>query len=401
MTEPTPPIPPQPATVPQPAPAAPAATPAQGLPPTHAAPPPGFESAGAAPLDVPGVPAELIPRPNFWQLPWVQNVLPFVTSLSLHAAIIIVGVLLAAGYQAVQAQKPLENQIIIPDAAIVEEGPPGGVQNIGLGEDPTKPPAQDEFPDGGTGWATKPGEKDATAALMGGGDADSTDNVISQSMPGGGFGRGAGIGSGTGDARGSGTGDGRGQLAPFGTPGGGGIGVKARFMGTGGNAQTVVFVCDASGSMINTFGSLKAELVKSISRLKPIQGFNVIFFQDEKCASLSDGLLFATPQNKDKAFKWLEMQNATGTTNPIPGIELAFRNKPQLIFLLTDAEFPDNKAVQATIRRLNASRQTRVNTIIFVQSDAGDTSASFIDLMKTIAKDNGGNFVHVKDSDLQ
>jgi len=173
-------------------------------------------------------------------------------------------------------------------------------------------------------------------------------------------------------------------------------------MGAGGNARTVVFLCDASGSMINTFGSLKAELVKAVSRLKSVQQFNIIFFQDEKAAALDQSLLFATPENKRKAFQWLDTITTSGTTNPIPGIEQAFRNRPQLIYLLTDADFPDNNAVKTAIQRLNTGKQTKINTIIFVSgSGTDDTSQSFIDLMKQVAKDNGGVFSHVKESDLQ
>ena len=133
-----------------------------------------------------------------------------------------------------------------------------------------------------------------------------------------------------------------------------------------------------------------------------MQGFNIVFFQDEKCVSLGDGLLFATPENKRKAFKWLDEQTTTGTTNPIPGIELAFKARPQLIYLLTDADFPDNNAVKNAVQRLNTGKQTRINTIIFVPGGSDDeASASFKELMKEIAKDNGGVYAHVKESDLQ
>ena len=353
-------------------------------------------------MGAPPPPPEFYQPVSFWQKQWVQDVLPFVTSLTLHAAIIVVVVaIVVGGGQVMQKIKPLEQQLTSADSAIVEEGPAGGVQNVGIGGDPTRPPAQDEYAEGGEGWAPKPGDKDAVAALMGGGDADSSDAVIGLSAVGGGFGRGTGIGSGQGEGRGSGTGDGRGPLAPFGTPGGGGIGNRGNLMGVKAGAQTIVYVCDASGSMINTFGSLKEQLTRSIQGLKSVQGFNVVFFQDEKCVALGEGLLFATPENKNKAFKWLEEQTTTGTTNPIPGIELAFRNRPQLIYLLTDADFPDNNAVKNAIQRLNTGRQTRINTIIFVPGDGDDeASASFKDLMKVIAKDNGGVFAHVKENEL-
>ena len=389
MTQPTASTPPQPSNLP---------------PPPQPEPLPSFMTEAAAQAGaLPPPPPEEFYRPiGFWQQPWVQNVLPFVTSLTLHAAIIVIAVaVVVGGQQMYERVKPLENQLFSASSEIVEEGPPGGVQNVGLGGDPTRPAAQDEFPEGGQGWAPKPGDKDAVAALMGGGDDSSSDAVIGLSAVGGGFGQGRGIGSGAGEGRGSGTGDGRGPLAPFGTPGGGGIGNRGNLMGVPAGAHTIVYVCDASGSMINTFSSLKEQLVRSIQGLKSIQGFNIVFFQDEKCTALNDGLMFATPENKRKAFKWLEEQTTTGTTNPIPGIELAFKNRPQLIYLLTDADFPDNNAVKNAIARLNKDRQTRLNTIIFVPGDGEEGSNAFKDLMNQIAKDNGGVYAHVKESELR
>ena len=399
MTQPLPPTPPQPSHLPPPP------------QPQPLTPPP----IGAAPLPPPGpgrVPDDgaLPPPPDYgqpvplMQQKWVQDVLPFVTSLTIHAAIIVVAVaVIFGGKEVMRAAKALEAQVVPADAAIVEGGPEAGVQFQGLGGDPTRPPAQDEFTEGGDGWAPKPGDEQALAALTGGGDDDSSDAVIGLSAAGGGFGRGAGVGSGEGAGRGSGVGDGRGPLAPFGTPGGGGIGKRGSLMNIpGGGANTIVYVCDASGSMINTFGSLKEQLVRSVQSLKSIQAFNIIFFQDEKCTALDQGLLFATPDNKRKAFKWLDEQTTTGTTNPIPGIEQAFKNRPQLIYLLTDADFPDNKAVREAVKRLNTGKQTRINTIIFVPGDGDDeASTAFKDLMKEIAKDNGGVYAHVKETELQ
>jgi len=232
--------------------------------------------------------------------------------------------------------------------------------------------------------------------LAGGGTGQTTDPVIGFSTSGG------ALDYWPGDRRRTGTGSGRGPLAPFRTPGGGEGGGFMTIRHVPGVATSIVYVCDASGSMINTFGSLKEQLVRSIQGLKSVQGFNIVFFQDEKCVSLGEGLLFATPENKRKAFKWLDEQTTTGTTNPIPGVELAFKNRPQLIYLLTDADFPDNKAVKEAVKRLNTGKQTRINTIIFVPGDGDDeASTAFKDLMKEIAKDNGGVYAHVKETELQ
>jgi hypothetical protein len=334
-----------------------------------------------------------------WRQPWTRTILPFLMSLSIHAAMIIAAVAVAfGGGQIYHRMASLETQVVAADIGVLDAPLPGGVQFQGLGGDPTRPPTQEEFPDGGAGWAAKPGASTATPALVGGGDGEAPDAVIGFSPKGGGYRLGAG------DPFHAGTSDGRGPLAPFGATPGGDVG----FMGIPGRGQgqpavtSVVFVCDASGSMINTFAGLKQQLVRSMQGLKPIQGFNIVFFQDEKCSALSDGLLFATPDNRRKAFKWLDEQTTTGTTNPIPGLEVAFKSSPDLIYLLTDADFPDNDAVKHAIARLNKDKRTRINTIVFVSADAGDEgTAGFTELMKDIAKENGGVFAHVKDSDLK
>src|SRR5947209_6872402 len=72
--------------------------PAPKLPPVPGAvppPPPGAPGAG------PGAPGqgqgdeEQQPYLSFFQQPWVQNVLPFVTSLTVHAVIVILGIFFA------------------------------------------------------------------------------------------------------------------------------------------------------------------------------------------------------------------------------------------------------------------------------------------------------------------
>ncbi len=334
---------------------------------------------------------------GFFQLPWVQNILPFVTSLTLHATIIIIGFLTLTAIR-IMKNPPTEEETIIPDSNMVENGPPGGVPNVGLGGDPFKQAMQDKDPNSGTpeGFAEKKGPT-VNLEAAGGGSGDSNDAVIGVG-PGGGFGKGAGIGSGTGGGHGSGSGDGSGPMAMFGAPGGGGIGPKGPVFGHGGNARLITFVCDASGSMINKMASLKNELGKAVQGLRPIQAFGIVFFQDEKFSSLDSALVAATPENKRKAQKFLEDITTTGTTNPLPGIELAFKQHPQLIYILTDGDFPDNDAVLKKIRELNKDKKVKINTIAFVSSS--DTDTAFLELLKTIAKENGGVFKHVAEDEL-
>lgn len=392
--------------------------PKPNVPTTPASPLPGAAKPAAPPLQgaksgpvaaAPGGPVPAVPEMHevavpmtFWQLPWVQNILPFATSVVVHVGILIIGVVFFFGVRYVQKQTEHQDEVVIPDAAMVDNGPPGGIPNQGLGDDPKLKAMQDQDPTAATpdGWANKKGTAiDIKAA--GGGDGDSNDTTIGISAIGGGVGRGhGGRGAGNGNFSGAGDGDGSGALAPFGQPGGGGIGPHGPVFGHGGNAHRIAFVCDASGSMLNKFSTLRRELTNTIQGLKPIQSFNLIFFQEQSKSTLSEGgLVMATPENKLKATNYLEDKvTPRGETNPIPGIELAFQQKPDLIYLLTDGDFPDNNAVLKRIRELNRTAKIKINTIAFIGE--GDNETEFKKILKTIAQESGGNYNEKKESDL-
>jgi hypothetical protein len=335
------------------------------------------------------------PPLGFWQQPWVQNVLPFMTSLSVHAVLIILGIVTFKAY--VQTHAVTQEQMIVPDAAIVA-GDVGGIPNPGLDGDPNRPAASDLVPENtrSDGWNKLP-SKSLQAAVLGGQGDTATDTMI---------GIGAGQTMGRGKGTGVGTGSGEGASAPFGVPGGGrGIGPRSPFMGVSGNAKTVAYVCDASGSMTGLpFDLLRIELKKAIDVLIPSQAFNVIFFQEAQAHSLSPTLLVANPKNKAIAFAWLTEQRERANSDPMKSLQLAFSQQPQLIYLLTDGNFEDNDAVVAEIKRLNPQKKTRVNTIAFFASDkeeSGSERKACEAVLRTIAADNGGLFKVVLTDDLQ
>src|SRR5437762_2888728 len=126
---------------PQPAPAAPPASAATAPEPSPDA------LAGIAPENPDAqIQEEQPPQEhiNFWQQPFVQNVLPFLTSLVLHIGVIVFGYMMIKVGQAVVVALHQE-QIIVPEAEMVTSGPEGGIPHPGLGGDPTRDAAQDKF----------------------------------------------------------------------------------------------------------------------------------------------------------------------------------------------------------------------------------------------------------------
>lgn len=336
----------------------------------------------------------------FWRRQWVLEAVPFATSLAIHATLIVLGIILIEKIPPML--RPPQEQIIVPEATIIEGQEVGGLPNPGLGGDPNLGAAQNVDPSVSIsdGVWERPSESLSQTLLGGGADAEATDSAIGLGLNAG-MGSGTGSGSGSGSSAGPGTGDGGGALAQFGVPGGGmGLGPKSPFMGISGNARQVAYVCDASGSMLNKFPALKSELRKAIDVLRPSQSFSIVFFSDpdRKVQSLGPALLPATPDLKRNAYKFLDSVSTSGSTDPIPGLELAFKQKPQLIYLLTDGDFPDNAAVLKRIKELNRDKLVKINTIVFV--DVSNAEKTIVDLMQQIARENGGVFKVISQQDL-
>lgn len=199
------------------------------------------------------------------------------------------------------------------------------------------------------------------------------------------------------------------------TPRGGGN--EVTFGGLrGSNARHIVYVVDASGSMIAYLPILIDELVRSIDKLNESQSFRVVFFQRNE-AVLVPGpgedpeiatkrrrgtirLLPATNENKLFVFNWMNLDNrnirAAHQSNPIAAIELALRDTappPDVVFILsTDitglGEFEvDQQDLLRMIERLNRGRGGEVRTVLktiqFIDEDPLGT-------LRRIAEENGG-----------
>jgi hypothetical protein len=316
-----------------------------------------------------------------------------ISSIAIHAGIILLGLMLVPPIR--DAIATSQEQHTIPDASIVE-GDVGGIPNPGLGGDPTRAAASDLVPENtqSDGWNKLP-SKSLQAAVLGGSGETENNSMI-------GIGANASLGRGKGV--GVGSGDGAGAAAPFGVPGGG-MGAGPRFMGVPGGTgvKTVAYVCDASGSMMGLpFDLLKIELKKAVDMLVPSQAFNICFFQKGAAEPFSkQSMQTANPANKARAYQWLADMTVASNSDPIPTLKLVFGQKPDLMYLLTDGAFDDNNAVIAEIKRLNARKETRINTIAFFSPDAPASDRKVCeDVLRRIAEENGGRFKVVLTTDL-
>ena len=188
------------------------------------------------------------PVGGLWTRPWVQNVLPLATSLGLHVVLIVLGIAL---FKAVaDVATPVRQQAIIPETkSVILNKPPGGTLNPGGIGDPTRSSIQDmvkDVPDPSFDNVAK----NKTNALITSGGGNASDEAGPFEGPLTASGKGDGVGTGKGRFNGASPGGG---FAPWGGPPGGGaegpgfLGVKPG----GGNANRVIFLCDASGSMLS------------------------------------------------------------------------------------------------------------------------------------------------------
>ena len=313
---------------------------------------------------------------------FANEVLPLLASLLIHAAVITLGIAAVHAVRTVVAGGVRE-QLIIPEMGPLTPASLSGVPQQAAANS-ERLPAQEIDPETqSTGLNDRAGH-DLSNALSSGSSSDATNMPLA-------------VGAGSrmiGAAGRGGTGEG-GPLAPFGVPGGSNGSGVSFCNGLTVNARRIAFVCDASGSMMSKFDLLRVELRKAIEMLRLPQSFSVIFFQETTCTTSDAKLLLATPECKRKAYDFVDRTAARSGTDPLPAIRLAFQQGAELIYLLTDGDFPDNDAVIQELRKLNSTKKVKVNTLAFIDRDE-----SYEKVLKQIAAENGGSFRFVSENDL-
>jgi len=335
----------------------------------------------------------------FWQRRWVQNGLPWATSLAFHLFILVLALILVPPL-AHALKDANREQVIVPDVTLANDGDIGGVPNPGLGNDPSRSAAQENQSDADSkGWAERKSRDLAQTLKVSAADNTvvpgqerNTDKDVVLSP----FGN---------------SGD---QTANFGPRGGGqGMGPQSKLFGHGGNVRSLIYVCDASGSMVGRGDdALKTELKRDIANLSPLQQFNVLIFHQMRDGSqyqrLADHLLMATPSAKAAAFDFVDRLPFSDVNNPIPALEEAFREAPQLIFLLSHGDFNNryntttSAEVLARINDLNPGKQVHVNTRLLLgdKNKEVENRKDFEAIMTQIAHDNGGFYKKVYSDEL-
>ncbi|MHC4082415.1 MAG: vWA domain-containing protein [Planctomycetota bacterium] len=173
----------------------------------------------------------------------------------------------------------------------------------------------------------------------------------------------------------------------------------ATFVGmTTSNARRIVYVIDASGSMIRSLQIVIEELARSLGTLSAQQSYGVIFFQRNEAVMVppTGRLTQASPEAQLRTLEWIDDHVIpAGRSNPLAAIERALALKPSVIFLLSEnitgsGEFEiDQDDLLDLLDELNpiearsGRRRTQINCVQFLDPDPLET-------LRRIAERHGG-----------
>ena len=176
---------------------------------------------------------------------------------------------------------------------------------------------------------------------------------------------------------------------------------EAKFMGLDAvAAESIVYVVDASGSMLLHLSSVVSELERSMLELHPKQSFSILFFQQDDAIQVPPRgkLQSANGSNIQAAVQWIKRSGKvipSGSSNPIAALRSAIRLRPDVIYLLSENITGSGQyavsaeAVLASLDRLNpidpatGLRRVQINCIQYLTSDPSQT-------MQRIAAIHGG-----------
>ena len=177
------------------------------------------------------------------------------------------------------------------------------------------------------------------------------------------------------------------------------------FLGSNAVGRSVVIVIDYQAETSESWRELRLQTASNLRSLSSDQSFNIILAQERDCLALSANALFAaTPGNIDDACDTMSRWRSLGRSDPIPALELAFRLKPDIIFLLAGKDFagPGNDAVARACAQGVRGGAPKINTIALEEYVAPNSwrEPAVGKCLRDIARDSGGRFHLAGDVEL-
>ncbi len=178
-------------------------------------------------------------------------------------------------------------------------------------------------------------------------------------------------------------------------------------------AQRVVFLIDASGSMVAWLPFVLDEVERTLAAMRPTQRFAVVCFSGEDVRSLpAHGLVAATPAETRplmRRLRTLTAQSFGDGSDPVPGFRAALALQPELVLLLSEGLdgrgrwAVDRGATMRALEGLNPSsaagrRPVQINCIRLASS-AADAAAVLMQDIDATHGDGAVTTVSLEDLD--
>lgn len=174
-----------------------------------------------------------------------------------------------------------------------------------------------------------------------------------------------------------------------------------QFCGVDGGGNHFVYLVDSSLSMGDAFSSARLELLRSIELLTPEQRFYVIFFdaepdfmrlanpdRDEHRSAM------ATPANKRRLRDWAMGISMDRGQAPYEPLKFALGLRPDVIFLLSDGEFP--RTIEDILGDQNqVDNLFGDDDLVSIVHTIGYHSRDGESRMRRIAQQNGGQYRYI------
>lgn len=173
---------------------------------------------------------------------------------------------------------------------------------------------------------------------------------------------------------------------------------KATLLGIEGKGSKFVYVFDRSGSMgvpaNKPLNRAKSELMRSIDALTEVQQFYIIFYNHEQKSFHIDPsgkrLIFGSDVNKRLAKQFVDGIEASGGTHHAEALLMALRMHPDVIFMLTDGDPPDDLTAEDLARVQRANTAGTVINVIQISPPETDHQNNLVKL----ASQTGGQHIY-------
>ncbi len=203
--------------------------------------------------------------------------------------------------------------------------------------------------------------------------------------------------------------------------------LQVELFGLPATARRIVFVVDASGSLLDTLPYVLRELQSRIGDLSRKQRFTILFFTGQPGADARSRLVeiqpgglgkdaIATQRRKLAAVRWIDPEQRSVEPafrgDPIAAIAQALTYEPDVIYLLSDnitgvGQRPiDQQRFLREVRRANPGN-TQIHTIQFVYEDPlaqildpRTGKPRFQRTLRLLAEQNAGKHIYIKEEDL-